>query len=307
MITIVRRVASIIIIAVAFSPRPSHGQSAPPPNPAARTADSVFRAGDYTSALAAYEALVRESPRNAAWWGRLGFSAASVKNYQRGLEAFERAVAIDSNPTAMYNVGAMHGRLGRPDDAVAWLDRAVTRGFRALSVLQNDEDYATARSHPGYAAVVTRLLTLNTPCASSENSRKFDFWIGDWEVRTVQGQLAGRNVIERVSGDCALLENWTDAGGRTGKSLNAFNQALGQWQQFWVGQAGEVTEYRESKWEGKSLVFMHRPGGNVLRRLTFTPITADHVRQHGEMSQDGGATWTTQYDLQYHRVNGTVK
>ena len=292
----------VIIAAIAFPPRPACGQSAAPPNPAARAADSVFRAGDYAAALAAYEVLVGESPRNAAWWGRLGFSAASLKNYQRGLEAFERAVAIDSNPTAMYNVGAMHGRLGHPDEAVDWLERAVTRGFRSLSVLENDADYASARSHPKYGAVVERLKRLAAPCASNENSRRFDFWIGDWEVRTAQGALAGRNVIERVSGGCALLENWTDAGGRTGKSLNAFNQALGQWQQFWVGQGGEVTEYRESMWEGTSLVFMNRAGGNVLRRLTFTAITAAHVRQHGEISQDGGATWTTQYDLQYHRV-----
>ena len=283
------------------------GQAAAPPptpaNPAERIADSLFRAGEYAKALSAYEALIKGSPRNSGWWSRIGFSSASLKSYQRGLEAFEQAVAIDSNPTAMYNVGAMHARLNHPDDALAWLDRAVTRGFRSLGVLQSDEDFAAVRIHPRYAVIVTRLQSLLAPCANDEDSRRFDFWIGDWEVRTVQGGIAGRNVIERVSGGCALLENWTNAQGGTGKSLNAFNRRLNQWQQFWVGQAGEVTEYRESKWNGASLVLYNRArGDSIVRRLTFTPVTPNHVRQHGEISRDGGTTWTTQYDLQYHRV-----
>lgn len=290
------------IAGVLIAPLPALGQGQPA-NPAARTADSLFRAGDFARSLAAYEALVQQSPGNPGWWVRLGLSAANLMDYQRGLQAFERAVAIDSNPTSMYNVGAMHARLNHADEALAWVDRAVTRGFRALTVFQGDDDFTGVRAHPRYAAIVSRLEALNTPCATNADSRRFDFWIGEWEVRTVQGGVAGRNVIERASGGCALLENWTDAGGRTGKSLNAFNRALGQWQQFWVGQAGEVTEYRESRWDGPSLVFLNRVSGDsVLMRLTFTPVAPDHVRQHGEITRDGGKTWATQYDLQYHRV-----
>jgi tetratricopeptide (TPR) repeat protein len=291
------------VAAATFPPRSAAGQAAAPPVPAAREADSLFRAGDFARALPAYEALARRAPRNTGYWARVGLSAANLGNYQRGLEAFQQAVAIDSNATSMYNVGAMHARLNHPDQAIAWVDRAVTRGFRALHVLQSDDDFAAVRNRPQYAAVVARLERLLSPCADNEDSHRFDFWIGDWEVRTVQGAVAGRNVIERVSGGCALLENWTDAGGRTGKSLNAFNRALAQWQQFWVGQGGEVTEYRESRWDGASLVFFNRTSGDsVVRRLTFTPVTRDHVRQHGEISRDGGVAWSTQYDLQYHRV-----
>ena len=42
--------------------------------------------------------------------------------------------------------------------------------------------------------------------------RQFDFWVGDWSV-TVGGQPAGDNRIEKILGGCALLENWTGAGG----------------------------------------------------------------------------------------------
>lgn len=143
------------------------------------------------------------------------------------------------------------------------------------------------------------------PCAADSNARRFDFWIGDWDVQTPQGQPAGRNVIERVSGGCALLENWTAPNGSTGKSLNTWNRRLRRWQQYWVGQFGDVTEFRESEWVGPSLVYYADdalPDGSAIRRrLTFTPIARDTVRQHGERSADGGRTWTTEYDLRYVR------
>ena len=37
------------------------------------------------------------------------------------------------------------------------------------------------------------------------------------------------------------------------------------------------------------------------RRLTFTPLSKDLVRQHGETSSDQGRSWRTSYDLYYHR------
>jgi hypothetical protein len=44
------------------------------------------------------------------------------------------------------------------------------------------------------------------------------------------------------------------------------------------------------------------PQGKLfMRRLTFTKLSNDKVRQFGERSDDGGTTWTTEYDLEYRR------
>jgi len=44
------------------------------------------------------------------------------------------------------------------------------------------------------------------------------------------------------------------------------------------------------------------PGGKPYkRRLTFTRLDPDKVRQFGERSDDGGTTWKTEYDLEYRR------
>jgi hypothetical protein len=146
-----------------------------------------------------------------------------------------------------------------------------------------------------------------TPCADAPERHRFDFWIGEWTVTGPTGSgPAGSSSIQSVSGGCALLENWTSGNGGHGKSLNAYNPATGQWQQYWIGQDGNPTEFRESSWAGSSLVFRaHVPvtgkSPATEMRLTFTPVDSNTVRQHGESSADGGVTWKTTYDLLYHR------
>jgi hypothetical protein len=144
------------------------------------------------------------------------------------------------------------------------------------------------------------------PCADAAERHRFDFWIGEWDVTTKGGTHVGSSVVQSVSGGCALLENWTSARGGQGKSLNSFNPAVGQWQQYWIGQDGNPTEFRQSTWEGASIVLRaHAPASGTTpateQRLTFSPLDSATVRQHGETSTDGGATWATTYDFYYHR------
>ncbi len=144
------------------------------------------------------------------------------------------------------------------------------------------------------------------PCATTPERHRFDFWIGEWNVTTSPKNGAakgGSSVIQSVSGGCALLENWTSIKGGQGKSLNAYNPLVHEWQQYWIGQDGNVTEFRTSHFDGTSLSFLtdNGPGPNLIGRLMFTPIDSDLVRQHYESSGDSGKTWTTVYDLYYHR------
>lgn len=156
------------------------------------------------------------------------------------------------------------------------------------------------------AAVKTGRQPPPAPCMSDSNARRFDFWVGEWNV-TPAGDttVVGHSVIQLVSGGCALLENWTASNGTEGKSLNGYNSGLGHWQQFWIGQNGGVTEYRDSRWDGTTLVFRahsRNAKGIYEQRLSFTPLDSNTVRQLGEISTDGGKSWKTGYDFHYHRV-----
>jgi hypothetical protein len=142
------------------------------------------------------------------------------------------------------------------------------------------------------------------PCESDSLRRRFDFWVGNWRVTNPAGAEAGRSQVQRIAGGCGLLENWYDARGTEGKSLNTYDPGTGQWRQFWVGQFGAVTDYSRSEWHDRTLTFYAaaaKPGAPQ-QRLSFTPVDSNTVRQRGELSSDGGRTWTTSYDFLYHRV-----
>jgi hypothetical protein len=144
-----------------------------------------------------------------------------------------------------------------------------------------------------------------TVCVNDAARHRLDFWIGEWNVTSPDGKPAGKSVIQSISGGCGILENWTASNGATGKSINAYNPVLKQWQQYWVGQGGLVSEYRSGRFDGKSVAFFLKDDAKPLsvHRLTFTPINATTVRQHSEISEDGGKNWKTEYDLYYHRTD----
>ncbi|MFI5228084.1 MAG: hypothetical protein ACHQWU_03380 [Gemmatimonadales bacterium] len=143
-----------------------------------------------------------------------------------------------------------------------------------------------------------------TPCVGDANRHRFDFWIGEWEVRTPAGRLDGHSSVQPIAGGCGLLENWSDVHGGSGKSLNSYNPALGHWEQFWIGQGGAVTEYRDGEWRGDTLVFHAAAtvGGRPNQiRLSFSPLPDGAVRQFSELSADSGRTWRVGYEYIYRK------
>jgi len=152
--------------------------------------------------------------------------------------------------------------------------------------------------------------TSKLPCNKPEY-RRFDFWIGDWEAYGVKGKKAGDSHISVILDSCVILEEWTSAGAQqgliySGKSFNSYNSATRQWQQTWTDNTGNTTEFlRGEASEGKIVYYadkvMGPKGETFLRRLTFTKLTSDKVRQLGERSDDGGKTWAVEYDLEYRR------
>lgn len=132
-------------------------------------------------------------------------------------------------------------------------------------------------------------------------SHQFDFWIGEWNVTTPDGKPAGTSRIESIASGGGLLENWTGAGGGSGKSLNTYNRATKQWQQFWVG--GGVLELAGGLVDGSMvLTGEHKtPAGQMTEKITWTPNADGSVRQHWEQSADGGKTWINAFDGLYRR------
>lgn len=142
------------------------------------------------------------------------------------------------------------------------------------------------------------------PCAAEGSKhRQFDFWIGDWDVK-VNDKQAGTNEVKLILGECVLFENWTGAGGSSGKSFNFFNRSNGKWHQTWVDDRGGVLELDGEFTDGAmrfSGETRDAKGAVTLQKLTFFPISDGRVRQLWESSSDDGQTWKTVFDGLYLR------
>jgi hypothetical protein len=168
--------------------------------------------------------------------------------------------------------------------------------------------YIVAFSGPYFHASAQGKL----PCSKPE-FRQFDFWIGVWEAFGVKGSKAGDSRISAILDSCVILEEWTSASQQqgltyTGKSFNSYNAGSKQWQQTWVDNTGNTTEFLRGEGSNGRIIYyadkVTAPGGTIfMRRLTFTRINNNKVRQLGERSDDEGKTWTVEYDLEYRRKN----
>lgn len=157
---------------------------------------------------------------------------------------------------------------------------------------------------------VQNIVAQKLPC-SLPAFRQFDFWVGEWEAFSPDSKKGGDSKISILLDSCVILEEWTSAGAQqgliyAGKSFNSYNAASKQWQQTWTDNTGNTTEFlRGEGKDGKIVYYADKvadpKGIFFMRRLTFTKLNNDKVRQLGERSDDAGKTWTAEYDLEYRR------
>jgi hypothetical protein len=142
-----------------------------------------------------------------------------------------------------------------------------------------------------------------TPPAActAQEYRQFDFWLGEWEVFNPAGKPVGRSRIEAVQGGCAIAEHWTSGSGpaNDGTSLNRYDAATKQWEQYWVDAQGGRLFLRGGLHEGAMVLSSSE--GQDRQRISWTPYPDGSVRQIWESSADGGASWKTAFDGWYKR------
>ena len=294
-----------VTLAILFAALPGFSQAVI----SASEADSFYQKKDWGNAASAYQKLTEQEPAHPRNWYRLGVTLHAQNKFEAAIAAYQKAESISHAPAAMYNLACSYARLNNKDKAFAWLDQAATPGYPQIKQFQADTDLVSLRDDPRFQALAKKIERINKPCAFLPEARQFDFWLGDWDVKGINGQPAGTNSVQQILGDCVVYENWTDMVGNSGKSINVYNQAKSKWQQTWVDDKGGVTEYVNGEFKDGAMRFTtqrkDQAGNIILGKLTFYSLDKDKVRQHGEESTDDGKTWTTQYDLTYYRKKPT--
>jgi hypothetical protein len=148
------------------------------------------------------------------------------------------------------------------------------------------------------------------PCEQEEKFREFDFWIGEWDVHTADGKLAGRNVVDRAERGCVLIENWTGVGGSTGTSMNYLDKTTDEWVQLWTDASGSQILIRGGLTDDGMLLegTIHYVSTGVTApfRGLWTPQPDGRLRQFFEQYDDEEKAWKPWFEGFYSRTDAAA-
>lgn len=268
-------------------------------------ANDYFTAGNWPQVVAAYQAIAKREPQNSNARMRAGIGLLNQSKTTEAIKQLEEAVALGTNPLSFFYLATAYAQAHQPEKCFDALDKSLANGFTSLTLFESDGNLAKLKSSTTYQALHQRLLRGVYPCRYSKEARQFDFWIGEWDVKSTTGLPAGRSSIESILGECVIFENWTSAAPQNyaGKSINLYNNTTGKWMQTWVDDKGAVTEFINGEYKDNKMMFVTRPDAqNQITRLTFFNLEPNKVRQVFETTNDDGKTWVTTTDLFYHRI-----
>ncbi|MEW6013915.1 MAG: tetratricopeptide repeat protein [Candidatus Zixiibacteriota bacterium] len=271
-----------------------------------QAADSVFALKEWERAASLYEAVTEQDSANGNGWYGLAVASHYAGDWERALEAYEKAAQHGRSPLiSQYNMACIYSVRKDTSKAIEMLYRVIDGGYPTANYLKNDSDLAAVRAHKEYEQLLHRADSAMSPCEYNPQCRVFDFWVGDWEVRTTSGGVAGHNRIEKTLDGCLLIENWESVSGGTGKSVNYYDPSVGKWVQNWVDSRGNVIHYVGGMEEGsmKFEGYNYAPDGSRERsRMSFTPMEEGKVRQLIEQSTDEGKSWYIWFEGIYSPV-----
>lgn len=144
-------------------------------------------------------------------------------------------------------------------------------------------------------------------CETVDTFNDFDFWIGEWNVHTNDEKrtFQGTNSISKHHQNCLIMENWTNAQGGTGSSMNYFDPVENQWRQLWVA-GGYSIDYAGGLDESGSMVLTgkinyYQTGKSNAFRGRWTTNADGSVRQFFEQQDEETGKWAVWFDGLYIR------
>jgi len=89
---------------------------------------------------------------------QLGGDMLRRGRYSEAAFCFETSLSVlPGDRVAAYNAACAYSRLGRRDEAVKWLRKAVENGFTDRAFIEKDPDLEGIRKEPGYAEIIDKL------------------------------------------------------------------------------------------------------------------------------------------------------
>ena len=152
------------------------------------------------------------------------------------------------------------------------------------------------------------------PCSGPEYSR-LDFWIGEWELRSMIPDTSSetgwkiekaRNKIRKILDGCVIEENFdgsTLESGLVGRSYSTYSKTDGKWYQTWVDNSGSYLPFTGTFEDDRTIFHMERErnGKKFLLQMVFYNIVENSLTWDWESSKDNGKTWNLLWRIEYIR------
>jgi len=112
---------------------------------------------------------------------------------------------------------------------------------------------------------------------------------------------------QAILGGCALLEEFSGAPGTQldGRSVSTFDRATGKWKQTWVDNTASYLDFTGGLVEGRMVLEREATlssGQHFQQRMVYQDIRPDSLRWLWQRSDDGGKTWSTNWEIEYKRL-----
>lgn len=259
-----------------------------------------FRNKEYTKVIETAKKQLKINPKDSMANYFMAFSYANLKQYKKAIENFdivkERGLR---GPFVLLWSAKSHSAINQKSEALKEFE-ALDSLKVAFTTQLEDSVFDLLKDNKRFKAIKENMYKRANPCKFDDNYRKFDFWVGEWDVYS-QGQKIAESSITNSNGDCGILENWRPTNSNGGSSISYYDSTDKKWKQNWVAN-GNVSHYEEPENYTDGDMHLVAKGNGVWYRMIYTnDKEKDTVRQVMESSNDQGKTWTVVFDGLYKR------
>jgi hypothetical protein len=138
----------------------------------------------------------------------------------------------------------------------------------------------------------------------NQESRQFDFWLGDWAIANPSGSTDATSRVYLALGQYLLVESWDDGKGHKGENLFAYSSDDKSWHGMFADNQGRVHVFTGKVTQGLAEFYgpSRGPKGEaILNRIRVVRIAADKVEQSWDQSADNGASWKAVFKGEYSK------
>ena len=192
-----------LVLAVLSVAKFTVAQQPPASPPGIPEAMARMQAQDPAGAAAILEGVTTREPGNGRAWRLYGVALQQSKQLEKALDAFEKALANQSDPSVMINIGAVHAMRKETDRAFEWLAKARASRRVDMTAIQSDPILARLKDDPRFAPLMPTAADFERPFV--EETRIIGEWKGEamndqfgWIARDI-GDVDGDRVADFVT------------------------------------------------------------------------------------------------------------